>query len=125
MKRSHINLNKIVTIFILFIGILLTMSLIRNINTIMSANTKIQDAADKLTQLKNLNQKLKDQVAEVNSPAFNEKLARDELGLAASGEAVAVLPDEDILRKLSPLTHDDTSGELPKPIWQKWLDLFF
>lgn len=125
MSKLHLNRSTIISVFIFFIGILLTMSLVRNINTILSANAKISQTQDRLASLESKNEQLKQEVDRIGSSGFKEQQARDSLGMAREGEVVVILPPEDILRKLSSVVETQSWQELPKPNWRKWMELFF
>jgi len=66
---------------------------------------------------------LEAELKKVQSDAFLEKQLRDKLGLAKEGETVVVLPDKEALKGLVPPLPEE-ENILPKPIWQRWLDLF-
>lgn len=53
----------------------------------------------------------------VNSPDYLEKVARDQLGLAKTGEEIVIIPDE--LLKLGVI--EATPSTVPN--WQKWARL--
>jgi hypothetical protein len=61
----------------------------------------------------------------VESDFYRQKEARDKLGLARSGETVIVLPNEEILRRLSPRKADSQVENQKEPNWKKWANLFF
>lgn len=109
---------------LLVVGILLSLSLFRNVSTIISADKTIAETKERLENLKRENKELSDQVDKVKSPGFRESEARDKLGLAKPGETVLVLPEADIIRKVSPVEVDTSYDSLPIPNWQKWLKLF-
>ena len=125
MKPLLNKISKFGRIFILLVAIIFGYSLIQNIQTILSADTRIQLAYQKLEQSKQENNRLSEQIREVESPFFEEKQARDKLGLAKPGETVVVLPDEATLRRLAPPQLEQTDESLPAANWKKWLELFF
>lgn len=63
---------------------------------------------------------LQKQLAQVKSPQFLEKEARDKLLLVKPGES-DVLIDQTLLTA----TSSATKKEIEKPYWQQWLDVFF
>lgn len=63
------------------------------------------------------NQALKKKLAEIDSPKFIEKEAREKLGYGKEGETILILPDQKEVDS-SQLTVDS------KPNWQKWWDLY-
>src|SRR5438132_1694781 len=102
MRYLKTKLKLISRISILLFTVLLSISLLKSINNIASGNQKIQDAQNKLKELKKQNEELKTKVEGVQTQDFIEKQARDKLGLAKPGETVVVLPDPEILKKLAP-----------------------
>lgn len=109
---------------LLVIGIILTLSLLRNISTIMSANATIAETKNRLENLKAENEKLSKEVQMIQSPDYKETQAREKLGLAKPGETVLVLPEAEIVKQVSPITQNEEKSSLPLPNWQKWLKLF-
>ncbi len=124
MRYLKTKLKLISRISILLFTILLSISLLKSINNITSSNQKIQDAQNKLKELKKQNEELKIKVEGVQTQDFIEKQARDKLGLAKPGETVVVLPDPELLKKLAPERPSEET-ELPDPNWKKWAKLFF
>lgn len=122
---THLTISKITTVFVVFVCILLGGSLLRNLNTILSTNEEIALAKQKLAEIEEKNKELEKQNLIVGSPAYKEKLIRDQLGYAREGETVLVLPDTEILRKLSPIIAENEGGEERIFNWQKWLKLLF
>lgn len=78
----------------------------------------VQDSEARLQQLKEENEKLKQELNYKKSQEFAEAEIRNKLGLAKEGETVVVLPKED--RDQLP----ETSNK-DKKNWEKWWDLFF
>jgi hypothetical protein len=67
---------------------------------------------------------LEEQIAVAEGSNFIEKQIRNKLGLVKPGEAIVVLPDAEILKKMAPqiIAEEDV---LPDPNWKKWEKLFF
>lgn len=82
------------------------------------------EAQKKLEQLEKEQAELLQMKQQVDSPNFEEKEARDKLGLAKPGEIVVVLPPEDVLKKLAP-DYDPEDYIQEQPIFKRWIDLFF
>ncbi len=125
LKSLYIKISKFGKIFILLVGIVFAASLIRNIQTILSSDQKIDSADQKLEEVKVINDELKQEVKKVESEHFVELQARDKLGLAKDGETVVILPDEATLRRMAPPQEAFESPSLPDPNWKKWWKLFF
>ncbi len=107
------------------LAVFLALSLVRNIQKIRNANEKIDNAEKKLEDLNKESLLLQKKLKEVESTNFIVKEARDKLGLAKEGEIVLILPEDEVLRKLSP---KDINGEeimLTEENWKEWFKLFF
>ena len=87
-------------------------------------NSQIQAEKAKLAKIQADNNKLTEELALTQNPNFIEKQVRDKLGLGKEGEAIVVLPDAEVLRKLAPQRQSEVDI-LPDPNWKKWAKLFF
>ena len=105
------------------IFMVLVSSLVKSINRIKIGDSVIEKTKVKIEKAEVENQKLAEQLKITQSEEFMEKQLRDKLGLAREGEIILVLPEADIVRKLSPQSPEEIE-EKPKPNWQKWMDLF-
>jgi cell division protein FtsB len=105
------------------LALFLLISTVRNIARVRAINSLVQDEKNKVEQMKAENAKLQAQIAQTQGEAFIEKQIRDKLGFAKAGEAIVVLPDVAILRKLAPQVPVEENS-LPDPNWKKWLKLF-
>lgn len=108
--------NRLVNLLILIVGLFLIVNLTRSIGDLLKAKDKIKEVEKGVTQLKQQNEELKKRLAEVQSPEYLEKIARDKLGLAKEGEVVVILP---------PYQSAPEVTEKNLPNWQKWWKLFF
>ena len=104
--------------------IFFSFSLFRNISKMYQAKNSITDANIALDNLDKENKKLAEKIEFVKSQDFIELQARDKLGLAKEGEIVVVLPEEDVLRALSPRIESKIENLIPDPNWKQWLKLF-
>lgn len=109
---------------LILILLVLCLSLLRNISRILSANSRLNEAREVLRKLDDEHADLEKEVTNASSQFFVEKQARDKLGLAKEGETVLVLPDDEVLKKLSPRLNNTEEINLPEPNWKKWLKLF-
>ncbi|MFZ5932698.1 MAG: FtsB family cell division protein [Patescibacteria group bacterium] len=116
--------KNLLTYFLLFLGLVFLISLVRNISRVLEARKRIGRAESRVEKLKEENEEIKRKLAEVKGEEFIEKQLRDRLGLAKEGEIVVVLPDEEILRKIAPPVPEE-EDTLPDPTWKKWLKLFY
>ena len=103
---------------------MLSLTLIKNVVRTNQINDQIQAEKKKIEKIKADNTKLEDEVAQTQSADFIEREMRNKLGLGKVGEAMVVLPDADVLRKLAPVIPVEVDT-LPDPNWKKWMKLFF
>lgn len=122
-KKISLNLDLFYRLGAAFVGIMLSITLTRNILIIQKANQKITDLKAEIAAIKQKNDKLIMQIDQAQTVEFQEKQARDKLGLVREGEAIVVLPDVETLKKFAPKTEEQVD-ELPDPNWKKWLKLF-
>ena len=121
--KNGVNLDLFYQGGALIVGILLSISLVRNILIISSANKKIQNLKNEISDIQIKNNSLKLQLQKVSKEEYLEQQARDKLGLVKEGETVVVLPDQEILRQFSPKIPEE-EVTLPDPTWKKWMKLF-
>lgn len=108
----------------LIIGaIFLSLSLGSTILKFIAASEKLKEAESELEELENQNRQLQKEAERIGGQEFIEKVARDKLGFAYEGETVAVLPDEEVVKKASP-ARKELEEVLPDPNWKKWIKLF-
>lgn len=100
-------------------------SVSRGVTRMLSSRDRVQNARERLEEAKRQQENLKAQLEDLNSNFYKEKVARDQLGLAKPGEIVIVLPEEDLLRRLSPRALEVENIKSPEPNWKKWAKLFF
>lgn len=123
MKRLKIVFGRIWGYLAWFLIVILTISVVRNIEKAASIRSAVGVEQAKVDKIKEDNAKLEAEIAQTSSADFIEQQVRDKLGLVKAGEAVVVLPDEDTLRKLASQVPEETNT-LPDPTWRKWLKLF-
>lgn len=121
MKTKLVNIIGLLGAIVLFL-VLLT-SLIRSIKRIKEGQNIVNKNKVKLEKIIEENKQLENQVEIVQSDEYLERQFRDKLGLAKEGEIVLVLPEAEIVKKLSPQIPEENEVK-PKPNWQKWLELF-
>jgi cell division protein FtsB len=104
--------------------LILALSVFKNIGRTAQISNQIRTEKAKLSKIQADNNKLVEELAQTQNPNFIEKEIRNKLGLGKAGEAIVVLPDAEILRKLAPQTPSEVDT-LPDPNWLKWKKLFF
>ena len=105
------------------LALFLLISTAKNIAKVTTINKAVEREKERVEKMKEENLKLEQQIAQTQGEAFIEKQIRNKLGLAKAGEAIVVLPDPDILKKLAPQIPIE-ENTLPDPNWKKWLKLF-
>jgi len=113
--------NKVAQGLITIVGILLIVSLIRDIRRLLRASREIKLSEKKVQELEKENQQLVEKKKYYQSPEFIEEQARNKLNMAKPGETIVILPSnlEEILGK----SKKESLSELPN--WQRWWKLFF
>lgn len=110
--------------YLLIFGVIVVaISLIRNVIKVIDIRNRIKEEEKKVEVLKKEKEELERKVAEAESDVYIEKQLRDKLGLAKEGEIVLILPEDEILRKIAPVTKEE-EDYLPDFTWKKWLKLF-
>lgn len=105
------------------IFLVLASSLVKSLKRIQMGDSVIEKTKIKISKVEEENRRLEEQLNIVRSEEYLEKQLRDKLGLVKEGEVVLVLPEPDIVRKLSPQIPEEEELK-PKPNWQKWLEMF-
>ena len=119
-----IGLQKAVGYGIWLVILLLSLSVARNLAKVVSVRQEVASEKEKVAKMEKINKDLEKQIAGTQGVDFVEKQIRNKLGLVKSGEALVILPDEDIVKRLAPVV-DDQNDVLPDPNWKKWEKLFF
>lgn len=121
MNSKIVNIMGLVMASMVFI--ILVSSFVKSIRRIQVGDTVIEKTKVKIERAEEENKRLEEQLKIVQSEEYLEKQLRDKLGLAKEGEIILVLPEADIVRKLSP--HIPEEEEIkPKTNFQKWMELF-
>lgn len=121
MNPKIVNIMGLVASVVLFL--ILISSFIKSVKRIRIGDSVIEKTKVKIEKVEAENLKLAEQLKIIQSDEYLEKQLRDKMGLAKEGEIILVLPEADIVRKLSPQIPIDEEIK-PKPNWQKWLEMF-
>ena len=97
--------------------ILVNNSLIHSVIELWNKQNVVKDAQVRLDREKKDNEKLKDQLAYVQTNAFIENEARDKLFLVKPGESEVLISKDLLLGK-------PKTVQAPTPVWQQWVGLF-
>jgi cell division protein FtsB len=121
MNSKIVNIMGLIASVIVFF--ILASSLVKSLKRIQIGQSVVEKTQVKIDKANEENKRLAEQVQITQSEEFMEKQLRDKMGLAKEGEIILVLPEADIVRKLSP--HIPEEQEIkPKTNPQKWLELF-
>jgi len=119
MERSNMKVkNKLVYWGAVIVLGVFTVRLGRNVWKLWKAGERIKDAESGVRSQELENQELQKRLAEVQSPEFIEREAREKLGLGKEGETIIVLPPQNEKSN----TQYSISNE---PNWKKWWNLYF
>ncbi|EKE05737.1 MAG: hypothetical protein ACD_19C00182G0065 [uncultured bacterium] len=121
MNSKIVNIMGLVAASAVFM--ILISSLFKSVARIKVGDAVIEKTKAKIEKSEAENQKLADQLKITQSEEFMEKQLRDKLGLAKEGEIILVLPEAEIVRRLSPQI-PEVEEIKPKANWQKWWEIF-
>lgn len=113
-------MRRTVLYFILFFQVMLIISLVRGTYETLKSRERIAKLEEQRTQLEERKRELEEKMAEVTSPGYLEKVAREELHLSRPGETVVIVPDK--LRVGETVNHGGEDTE-EKANWQKWWEV--
>lgn len=111
-----------------FLGIMIFVflsSLVRDAFRFYSFQSSLESAEKELRSLQREGEDLEAKKRYLTSDGYKEIQIRDKLGLAKENELVIVLPNPEILRKLSPRVVQQEEFDLPQKSWEMWKDIFF
>ncbi len=104
--------------------------LVGSVWRLWKAGERIKQAELEVRNQESENQELKKRLAEVQSPEFIEKEAREKLGLGREGETIVVLPKQDEISNIparNAFGIADAGGQYPisnEPNWKKWWKVY-
>ena len=87
-----------------------------NVWRLWRSGEQVRLAQTQVSQAEDKNRSLKARLAEVDTPEFIEREAREKLGYSKEGETILILPSP------PPAAAEDLSDS--RPNWQKWWDLY-
>ncbi|HEX7041849.1 MAG TPA: septum formation initiator family protein [Patescibacteria group bacterium] len=110
-------MKRIVFLTICFILLIVIANLSKSIYELYHKKDVLVSTQEKLTNVASENQKLRQQLTQVQSPGFVEEEARNKLFLAKPGESTVILP--------SPTPEIQAKISTTLPNWQQWWQVFF
>ena len=111
--------SRLIMFFISIFAIAFIVSLSRSIYSLWQKGDVVSERVMALQKLQQENQRLKQELDEVESSEYIEKQAREKLNLQKVGEVVVVLP------KNQPILNQPDSPSSSLPNWLQWYHLFF
>jgi len=123
-RSIHQKVGSLSFFLLLFLLVVMGLSLIRSIYRIKNARQQITAAQNQLAELEDKQKELKDDLDMIQSQQYLDKEAHNKLNLVHEGEIVLVLPEKDVLRRLSPRTQKQDEEMRPLTNWEAWLGLF-
>ena len=123
--KSQSLLGSTVKVLVAIVFIILLISFVRGALRLQNTSSRIDEAKLRLEEAKRDREELLALTEEVNSDFYVERQIRDNLGLAREDEIVVVLPDDEVLRRLSPRLREKEEVVEVIPNWKKWYLHFF
>lgn len=113
MERSNMKVKKNKLLYWILAGVMgvLMVRLSGSVWRLWKAGERIEQAEQEVKNQEAENQNLKKRLAEVQSPEFIEKEAREKLGLGRPGEEIVVLPEVPVAPSMP---------AVDGPNWRKW-----
>ena len=102
---------------IIVLGLVIAIKQGTSVWKLWKSGEQVHLAQAQVRQEEDKNQSLKTRLAEVDTPQFIEREAREKLGYSKAGETILILPQQNEVDS-SQLTVDS------RPNWQKWWDLY-
>lgn len=113
--------KKLVFTGIIFICLLISINLIKQIASAIKSGERLSEAADVVLKLEVKNRLLKQKLSQVQTPDFIESQARNKLGFSKKDETMVIIPDE----KLREVMGASASTTVKLPNWLGWWKVFF
>jgi len=98
-------------------------SVIQTSGKIKKINKEVDDRVNKLAELQKEKEKMQKKYEEVTSQEYMETQLRNQLNMSKSNEIILVLPEDELLRKLSPTDGDENEIDT-MPNYLRWAEVF-
>lgn len=99
------------------LGLALAVRTGSNVWTLYTSGNRLKETRQELVSAKTRNEELTLKLAEVKSPEYIEREAREKLGYGKEGEVILIMPEVIEQSSFARATED-------KPNWRKWWDLY-
>ncbi len=113
-------MRKTIVYGILFFQIALIGSLIRGLQLSYKSRERLVEMKSTRDKLVSENEKLRSEIAYVESDYYVEKIAREELHLVRPGEKVVIIPETEMLNDEE---QQSNNNQVDTANWQKWWEL--
>jgi cell division protein FtsB len=108
------------SLILLALGVFLTVKVGLNVAKLYKAGERVVKEEKKLAEAQTENRELKERLAEVQTPEFMEREAREKLGMGREGEVVVIIPEEELKGGSDkPQATDQVEAN-----WVKWRKLY-
>lgn len=118
-SKTIIN-SKIMILGLFFILVLISISLIKNVNKNKIISDKTLELDREIKKIEEENKNLEELIAYFSTPEFLDKEAREKLNMAKPGEKIIIIPQED--KNLASVDNKEMSD---KKNYVLWWDYFF
>lgn len=102
---------------IIVLGVVVAVRQGSSVWRLWKSGEQIKQAQAQVRQEEDKNQSLKARLAEIDTPEFIEKEAREKLGYSKAGETILILPKLE-----EPSSAKASEGQAPN--WRRWWDLY-
>jgi|SRR3989344_358844 len=120
-NKANNNTKRIAFVITIIVGILIVFALTKQIISALESGKRLDQSADKVTNLQAENRKLKQSLEKAEEIGTIEEILRDDLNMGLPNETIVVVPEELIKKTLE---GEKPPPEVKIPNWQRWLKLF-
>jgi cell division protein FtsB len=106
-------------LLVLILGLVFVVRLGSNVVKLYKAGGRLSEEETKLVEVKKKNQELKERLAQVQTPQYMEKEAREKLGMGKEGEVVVIVPADEVST-----ANKVVSKQGNEPNWVRWRRLY-
>jgi len=113
--------KKFLVIVIIIVALIILVGLVRQIASALGSDKRLDQVLEDVGKLERDNKELKKELAQAESLASIEEIARDDLNMSLPNETIVVVPESLIDRVVNP----PPEYVAPKPAnWEGWFRLF-
>ncbi len=127
---DFVGMRKLVqaVVVILFVGTVI--NFVKTTRRLAGVSREIQAQRDNLVRLEREQKELLAKKAEVETPGFVEKEAREKLGMGREGETILVLPDQNEIPRPPSFAEASAGRQMTNQVlenlenWERWAVVF-